>query len=172
MVPRSGIHCLILANRLFQLKILKCLSNPGTGQNVLAQYVSFLLDSYVFRYNFIAFSCILYTLPWVSIMMQKETKTICLMILWLKDLYMFISCVLLYLVHVFIVELLHESGIISHLQAMYFPNLIYDFCGERFQASSSSLNLNDVWPLFALLFGGLLLAMTALGGVSKTLTSS
>ena len=40
--------CPMLANRLFQLKILKCLSNPGTGQNVLAQYVSFLLDSDIF----------------------------------------------------------------------------------------------------------------------------
>ena len=57
---------------------------------------------------------------------------------------------------------LHESGIISHLQAMYFPNLTYDYYGERVQAASSSLNVDDVWPLFTQLFGGLLLAMLAL----------
>ena len=47
---KSGIHCPILANRLFQLKILKCLSNPETGRNVLAQYVSFFiwLKCYIF----------------------------------------------------------------------------------------------------------------------------
>ena len=41
---------------------------------------------------------------------------------------------------------LHNSGIISHLQAVHFPNLTYDYCGEKVRAVSSSLNLGDVWP--------------------------
>ena len=56
---------------------------------------------------------------------------------------------------------LHESGILDHLRAKYFPNLTYDYCGERTTAVSSPLTMRDIWPVFALLFTGLFLAILA-----------
>ena len=62
------------------------------------------LDKYSTMHHFVTKMCTgvhISVTKWCIVGLQ--TKTICLMILWLKDLYMFISCVLLYLVHVFIV---------------------------------------------------------------------
>ena len=94
--------CPMLANRLFQLKILKCLSNPGTGQNVLAQYVSLLLDSDIFiviTWFFLAYYILYHEYPYDA----KGNENYLLDDFMTEWFIYVLSCVLLYIVHVFII---------------------------------------------------------------------
>ena len=69
---------------------------------------------------------------------------------------------------------LHDTGILKHLQDKYFVNLTRDTCGQKVVVSSSQINLVDLWPLFAVLAGGIVAGLVTVvaekvtGGVFRS----